>query len=283
MSVYHQGQMSRVSAVTLVVSDINKSLNFYAGILKLMPKSIANNEVDLSSDGITTLIKLIEVKGAKKPHHHLGLYHVALLLPSRKELGKTLAHLINEKYPLTGLSDHQVSEAIYLDDPDGNGIEIYADRPVVNGYDWHSYRSDQLTLPMDYRNVLLAGEGEPFTQLPTDTIIGHLHLHVDDLSKAKRFFTQGLGFSVMFDWGDSASFLATGHYHHHIGINTWNGKTATINSEHEIGIRNYTITLPDREKAVTIDRLSKLGYPIDSVNGIHTFDSNGTMVKLVFC
>jgi catechol 2,3-dioxygenase len=131
--------------------------------------------------------------------------------------------------------------------------------------------------------VLLAGEGEPFTQLPRDTIIGHLHLHVDDLSKAKRFFTQGLGFSVMFDWGDSASFLATGHYHHHIGINTWNGKTAPINGEHEVGIRNYTITLPDHEKAVTIDRLSKLGYPIDSANGIHTFDSNGTMVKLDFC
>lgn len=282
MSKYHQDDTIHINHVTLGVSNINEALAFYQDLLKFQVIHISESEVSLTADGVTPLINLVPIKGAKKPKRHLGLYHLALLVPSRKELGKMLSHLLDSHYPLSGLSDHQVSEAIYLDDPDGNGIEIYADRYREQGYDWHAYRSDQLTMPMDYRKVLLEGENEPLESLHPNTIVGHLHLHVANIKKTETFFNQMIGFKTMFHWGDSAAFLADGNYHHHLGINTWNGLGAKPIEPDEIGLKNYTVIIPLKHKQAIVAAIIARGQQLTDANSLMISDPNGTPIYIKF-
>ena len=151
-----------------------------------------------------------------------GLYHIAILVPSRLDLARSLRRLAETGTPLQGMSDHIVSEAVYLADPEGNGIEIYRDRPKE---DWYRNGEMQLdTLPMDVDGVLseLAKSDDPWQGLPSNTIMGHIHLHVASLSEAVKFYTEQLGMDLLFNIG-SAAFLSYDGYHHHVGINTWAG------------------------------------------------------------
>src|SRR5690606_11741669 len=138
-----------------------------------------------------------------------GLYHFALLLPSRKDLGKMLKHLIETGYPLQGASDHLVSEAVYLGDPDGNGIEIYADRPA-SAWTWHGDEVAMTTIAMDWAGVVAEAGDEPWTGLPAGTIMGHIHLHVSDLRSSEKFYTEGLGLEVVNRYGGMALFISAG-------------------------------------------------------------------------
>jgi catechol 2,3-dioxygenase len=150
-----------------------------------------------------------------------GLYHLAFLLPTREELGSVLRYLIQQRYPLQGLSDHGVSEAIYLADPEGNGIELYVDKPK---HEW-PYQLQQLAMvtePMKHQEILTLAR--PFQRFSNQVVLGHLHLHVSNLTEAVEYYQSLLHYDVIQYYGESAAFLSSGGYHHHLGLNTWGGQ-----------------------------------------------------------
>ncbi len=189
---------------------------------------------------------LVEVAGARPAYGHTGLYHFALLLPERADLARWLAHAGRDNVPLVGLSDHFVSEAIYLSDPDGHGIEIYWDRPREV---WEGQVFERMTtLPLDVGSLMAElpdPESEPFERLPDGTVMGHVHLKVASIPDTVAFYRDVLGFELMAQLGEQAAFLAAGGYHHHIGANTWESAGAPPPPEGSAALRHVTIVLPD--------------------------------------
>jgi catechol 2,3-dioxygenase len=210
-------------------------------------------EARLGAGGVE-LLRLTEIPGARPSTRETGLYHFALLLPDRPGLARWLAHAARERVPLTGLSDHRVSEAIYLNDPDLHGIEIYADRPREQ---WEGRVLELMTtLPLDAQGLL--GElddpgSEPFDGLPAGTTMGHVHLRVADIPETVAFYRDLLGFELMAQLGPMAAFLAAGGYHHHIGANTWESRGASPPPANAAALRSATIILPD---SAELDRLA---------------------------
>lgn len=213
---------SRVGGVRLQVGDLERSLGFYQGVLGFELRSSEGGRAVLGArGGASPLVELHERAGAAPvpPTGRLGLYHFAILLPDRASLGRFVAHLSGLGVR-AGASHHLVSEALYLNDPDGLGIEVYADLPRT---DWTS-RGRELQMdsrPLDLQDLLRAGGGETWQRLPPGTTIGHVHLHVGDLPRASRFYHDGLGLDRMVWSYPGALFLAAGGYHHHLGVNTW--------------------------------------------------------------
>ena len=279
MSKYHTKDIQYVKSVTLRVKDIVKMLDFYLNILKFTLIDKQDNRYFLGTSEKEVLLILEENTNARQRGRTTGLYHFAILLPSRVDLGIVLRHLIRIKYPLTGLSDHHVSEAIYLDDPEGNGIEIYHDRPseawiINNG------SVNMTTERMDYQSVLKDAEASPhFSELPMQTVMGHIHLHVNDLVKADRFFIDILGFAKVLEYRGSATFTSDQMYHHHIAYNTWNGRTNQNMKENDLGLIEYNINLPQERLSALLSRLksSNIEY-IHKQNTIRILDINNTNV-----
>jgi catechol 2,3-dioxygenase len=175
-----------------------------------------------------------------------GLYHLALLLPSRRDLAEALARLAQSRWPLTGASDHLVSEALYLNDPDGNGIEIYRDRPREE-WPHANGRIEMATLPLDLDGVLaeLGGDHAVPAEVPSGTTMGHVHLQVADLDAAEAFYSGVLGFDVTVRGYPGALFVSAGGYHHHLGLNTWHSAGAAAPADGSIGLRSFDVVLPD--------------------------------------
>jgi len=214
-----------VGPVALTVADLARSEDFYTGVLGFRAIERGDRALTLAAGGAVPLLRLVEQPGARpKPQRATGLYHFAILVPSRLDLARALRHLAEQRYPLTGASDHLVSEALYLDGPDGNGIEIYRDRPRD---EWpHANGQLQMAVdPLDVDGILgeLARDDRPWDGLAPQTRIGHIHLHVADLRAAEAFYSGVLGFDVMLRYGAGALFISAGGYHHHIGLNTWAG------------------------------------------------------------
>ncbi|HEX6309482.1 MAG TPA: VOC family protein, partial [Longimicrobiales bacterium] len=216
----------RLGRVRLQVSDLNRSLAFYEGLLGMRVIDGDRDGVRLGTiDGGEPLLELRP--GAKRQSSrrgHLGLYHFAVLLPDRAALGRLLAHLM-ESGVHPGAADHLVSEALYLQDPDDLGIELYRDRPRT---EWTA-RDRQLAMstdPLDARAVVAAADGAAWAGMPGGTVIGHLHLHVGDIAHARAFYHEALGFDVIVWSYPGALFMSAGGYHHHLGVNTWAGAHA---------------------------------------------------------
>jgi catechol 2,3-dioxygenase len=230
--------------VELSVSDLDRSIAYWQDAIGLRLLSRENGTAELGAD--TPLVRFVEEPGARPAQGFTGLFHVALLVPDRPSLGRFLAHVGRERIPLTGLSDHVVSEAIYLRDPDHHGIEVYADRPREQ---WEGQVSQRMTtIPLDTDSLLVeAGDGG-FDGLPDGTTVGHVHLCVRDVDETIGFYRDKLGMGLTAHLGDQAAFLSAGGYHHHLGGNTWETRGASPAPEGTARLLRFTIVLPDDDE-----------------------------------
>lgn len=232
---------AHIGEVSLTVTNLERSVAFYRDVLGFREVTRDDGVSRLGADA-RTLVELHENPQAiPKPRRSTGLYHFAILVPSRAALGRSLRRLFERRWPLTGASDHLVSEALYLNDPDGLGIEIYRDRPRG---EWPR-RDGQIAMatdPLDLQNVQdQPGADAAWTGLEAGTVIGHVHLHVPHLDTAEAFYCGRIGFEPMVRGYPGALFVAAGGYHHHLGLNTWTGIGAPPPPEHAVGLRSFTI------------------------------------------
>jgi catechol 2,3-dioxygenase len=273
---------TRMGAVHLIVSALEQSVEYYERQIGLKTLERAAAQVRLGT-GDRELLVLTEVPGARPAHGYTGLYHFALLLPERIDLARWLAHAARDRVRLVGLSDHFVSEAIYLSDPDGHGIEIYWDRPREG---WEGEVGSRLTtLPLDVDDLLgvLADPGsEPFSGLPAGTVMGHVHLRVAAIPEAIAFYRDVLGFALMAQLGAHAAFLSAGGYHHHVGANTWESTGAPPPPAGSAALRHSTIVLPDyAERERVLARVEASGLPTDdAAAGPAVVDPSGNSLVL---
>jgi catechol 2,3-dioxygenase len=272
-----------IGAVALTVSNLARSRNFYERAIGLTAADRDDGSVALSAGGPPLVYLRGDPSAPPLDRHATGLYHQAILVPSRHELARALLRLAHANWPLDGASDHLVSEAVYLSDPDGNGIEIYRDRPRT---DWpHSNGQLQMaTIPLDLDGVLgeLAGEATVPDQVAPGTKIGHVHLQVSDLAAAEAFYNGVLGFDVVVRGYPGALFVSAGGYHHHLGLNTWHSAGAAPPEAGSIGLRSYDLILPDsRELATVLRRIEAAGIPVEvSDGGTLVRDPSGNAVLL---
>ena len=245
-------EKTHLGYVHLTVTDLERSTTWYQEALGFQIHRQEGDTAYLGA-GREDLLVLTGNPQARKVAHTTGLYHFAILVPSRLALAQSLQNMIDTETRIGGWSDHLVSEAIYLDDPDGNGIEIYRDRPR----DTWNYDNDHVRMavdPFDARGVLneLKPERPPWNGLEPETVLGHMHVHVAHLAEAEAFYRDVLGFGMMAHLMGSASFVSAGGYHHHIGMNTWAGVGVPPAPEDAVGLRYFTIHLPEASEC---DRL----------------------------
>jgi catechol 2,3-dioxygenase len=235
-----------MGTVRLTVSDLARSRAFYEEAIGLRASDLQDGTVALGVPGERPVVELRGDNSASTlDRRATGLYHLAILLPSRLDLGFALARLANARWPLDGASDHLVSEALYLSDPDGNGIEIYRDRPREEWL-WVDGQLAMSTLPLDLQGVLDEIEGARAVPplAPSATRIGHVHLQVSDLAEAEEFYSGVLGFEVTVRGYPGALFVSAGGYHHHLGLNTWHSRGAAPPPDGAVGLRSLEIVLP---------------------------------------
>jgi catechol 2,3-dioxygenase len=229
---------AHIGQVSLTVRDLDESLSFYRDILGFEELAPAQ----LGPPGGRVLIELHEQKDAvARPGRSSGLYHFAILVPSRAALGRSLRRLAETRWPISGAADHLVSEALYLDDPDGLGIEIYRDRPK-DSWRMNGGELAMATDPLDVQAVHdQPGAETPWNGLESGTVIGHVHLHVPHLDAAEAFYCGRIGFEPIVRRYPGALFVSAGGYHHHLGLNTWSGVGAPPSPENAVGLRSFTI------------------------------------------
>ncbi|NGP46697.1 VOC family protein [Bacillaceae bacterium SIJ1] len=277
---FHREPVTNVSQVNLKIQDLERSIAFYTEVIGLNVLEQTSTSAILSADGKTALVTIKQLdQVTPKQRRTTGLYHFALLLPKRADLANIVQHF-RENGVQFGSSDHLVSEALYLSDPDGNGIEIYADRDPS---EWH-WREGEVAMsvdPLDFSGLLSAATHQ-WKGLPAKTVMGHVHLHVADLNKAEAFYTKGLGFEVVSRIGTQALFISDGKYHHHIGLNTWNGVGAPSSPQNSVGLDHFTIIMPTEEqKNAARTRLKEMGAQIIEEQGaVIATDPSGNRMSL---
>jgi len=276
-------ERTRIGTVCLQVADLDRSLDYYGRMLGFEVRSHDSGHAALGAQGGDhALIELMERHGAQPVPRGglLGLYHFAILLPDRAALGRFASHLATLGIH-AGSADHAVSEAIYLSDPDGLGIEVYADRPRAA---WRIDSTRQLfmtTAPLDVRGVIAAAGGALWTGMPPGTTIGHVHLHVGDLAAAEAFYHRGLGFDKVVWSYPGALFLSAGGYHHHLGTNTWSAGPPA--DERYARLLSWDLVLPGRADAEAAARsLAAAGHaPTMAAEAWTVADQWGTPLRIV--
>jgi catechol 2,3-dioxygenase len=238
---------SSVGAVHLTVAELDRSLEFYERALGLRTLERDGTRASLGAGGVPLLV-LDEEPGARPADGYTGLFHFALLVPGRVDLARWLAHAVREGVPLTGASDHFVSEAVYLRDPDRHGIEVYRDRPREH---WEGQVGRMGTWPLDADDLLRELEDprtEPFDGLAAGTTMGHVHLRAAEIPGTVAFYRDVLGFELMAEYGAQAAFLAAGGYHHHVGANVWESRGAPPAPPGTARLLHATVVLPDADE-----------------------------------
>jgi catechol 2,3-dioxygenase len=240
-----------MGAVHLTVADLERSIAYYENEIGLRVHAREGETARLGTG--EDLLVLTEEAGALPADGYSGLFHFALLVPTRPDLARWLAHAARERVQLAGLSDHYVSEAIYLSDPDHHGIEIYADRPREL---WEGQVMERMTtLPLDTNDLIAELDdpaAEPFVGLAEGTTMGHVHLSVADAEQSEAFY-RDLGFDLMARYGGEAVFLSSGGYHHHLGANTWQSRGAPYAPEGRARLTRVEILVPGATEAELVD------------------------------
>jgi len=256
---------TEIGTVRLAVRDINLIKNFYHDVIGLTIIAEGKEFVDLGV-GEKLLVKLVAKPGGISYSNSAGLFHLAILLPSRAELGAWLKHFLQLGYRLDGVGDHLVSEALYLSDPEGNGIEMYRDRPRET-WQYHNGQIRMDTLAVDLESLLTEASAGPFEGLPEGTQMGHIHLQVNNVAKTAAFYSDVLGFDLVAQM-PGAGFLSAGGYHHHIGMNTWRSRGGGFAPENALGLIDYTVLLPTASSRESLlNRLAENQIDFKGQNG----------------
>ena len=271
-----------MGAVRLTVGDLDGMRDFYRDAIGLSELDRADGVVRLGTSGEALVELAGDPDAPARAHGTSGLFHLAILVPTRADLARALQRVAEAGWRLSGASDHLVSEALYLSDPEGNGIEIYRDRPR----DEWPVRDGALqmdTLPLDLDGVL--GElrrEDAEAAMPAGTLIGHVHLNVGDLTAAEAFYSGALGFDVTVRGYPGALFVSAGGYHHHLGLNTWAGESAPPPPSGSRGLRQFEIVLPNADQlAAEEDRLTEAGFePAREDDRVRVTDPSGNDLVL---
>jgi len=270
----------RLGEVHLTVRDLDRAVAWYQNSLGLR---VHRHEADVAElgDGNETTVVLHEDPQALPAGRHAGLYHYALLYPSREELARAVLRIAATRTPVDGASDHETHEAIYLPDADGNGIELAADRPREQWPDHLGYAGGPK--PLDVDNLMATVAGEDVTpQVGPGLRMGHVHLHVGDIDEGLRFYRDAIGFDEKAQIADSAAFVSAGGYHHHLGFNTWRGRGVPGAPPHRAGLIRWTVQLPADDLAPLRERLESADADVEDFgDGFLARDPWGTAVAFV--
>lgn len=258
----------KLGKVVLNVADLEKMSAFYEEMMGMDVLEKQNDSVTLGvAESKEALVELVNVQPGRRKAT-TGLFHLAVLLPSRSDLGEFLYHLLVKRFNVQGASDHGYSEAIYFNDPEGNGIEVYADKPQSEWDIREDGRIEGITIAMDAEGVI-GSVKKAFEGLPAGTIMGHVHLTVRDVIEAKNFYEGVLGLGLKSEYFGQANFYASGDYHHHIGSNSWAGKQLPPAEENQLGLAYFTWELPNQaEKEALLGRLNEQNWEYQEANGI---------------
>ena len=261
---YRLPDSTHIGRVRLQIASLERSIAFYESVIGFRVLRRMNSMAQLGAqDDDQVLIELHEKPGVRPAARRglIGLYHYAILLPDRAALGRFVQHLA-ELGTRAGMSDHFVSEAIYLSDPDGLGIEVYADRPR-SAWRVDDRQLAMTTVPLDVQDLVRAAAGRPWTGAPAGTRIGHVHLYVRDIDQAAAFYHDALGLDKVVWNYPGALFLSAGGYHHHLGTNTWAAE-APLASEADARLLDWELVLPDdAEITATVESLRSYGFGVD--------------------
>jgi catechol 2,3-dioxygenase len=267
MTTYTIDPATTVGKVVLGVANLDKMVRFYEQVMGLDLLEHGPDSAELGVDN-KPIVRLESRPNGQQYPNATGLYHLAILLPTRADLGQWLRHFVQSQgRMIDGASDHLVSEALYQRDPEGNGLEIYRDRPRDK---WNYQEDGRIVmggLALDLPALAADGHQEPFSKMPSGTTLGHVHLQVSDVPQTLWFYNEVLGFENMISF-DTAAFMAAGGYHHHLGANIWHSKGAAPPPEGSLGLLYYTIVLPDTAVRQTLlTRLEAHNIPVESING----------------
>jgi catechol 2,3-dioxygenase len=283
---FHIAESMRVGYVQLRVRDLERSLSFYLDVLGFKLVSGGSHTATLSANGRGPgLIVLTERKDAPaRPPRATGLYHVAIRVPGRRALAQMIAHLDETNWTVEGFADHDVSEAVYLSDPDGNGIEVYCDRPR-DEWPLRNGQVEMVTMALDVERVMreLAEWPAPWEGIDPLAEIGHIHLRVSSLETAEAFYRGVLGLHVTQRDMVGALFMAAGGYHHHVGVNTWSSEGGVRPPADAVGLISFSLVLPDAAAVRAIgERLAAAGSPahVDEDGNLRAADPDGNFIEL---
>jgi catechol 2,3-dioxygenase len=270
---------TRLGAIRLRAGDAGLLRDFYERVIGLRGRAASNGVTALGAGGVP-LVELVSAPDAPaRPPATTGLFHLALLVPTRADLSRALRRVFEAGWHLSGASDHLVSEALYLSDPEGNGIELYRDRPRE---EWPRQGDEvaMATLPLDLESLLAEPGGDADAPaMPEGTVLGHVHLQVSDLDAASAFWVGALGLDVMASLYPGALFVSAGGYHHHVGLNTWGGVGAPRPPAGARGLDRFELVLPDTpSETAARDRLAAVGEVRDEDGEALVEDPSGNAV-----
>ena len=269
----------RIGRVALTVHDLDHVGAFYQEAIGLQRIAGDSNSLQLGAGG-AVLLELRRDPGAPRGStREAGLFHTAVLLPSRADLGRWLTHAAKTRLPIQGASDHLVSEAVYLADPEGNGIEVYADRPRAE-WRWAEGAIVMATEELDVQGLMAAGGGEAWRGAPAGATIGHVHLQVGAIPAADAFYGALLGFDLMCRY-PGASFLGSGGYHHHFGANIWNSRGARMRPERATGLAEVEIVAADADVLAAVRARAERAAMAPAPGRLALRDPWGTKIAVV--
>ncbi|MBP3953608.1 VOC family protein [Bacillus suaedae] len=282
IETYTGAMEPRLGYVELQVSNLEQSLTFYQELIGFRVLEKGENTAKLTTDGVVPQLLLREEEDfVERPFRSTGLYHFAIVVPTRQDLALSLMNLVKSGYPLQGASDHQYSEAVYLADPDNNGIELYVDRDSAQ---WESDGHGGYvggTSALDADNLFAEIKENTWNGLPSGTRLGHMHLQVSDIEESETFYVEALGLNIVAK-DTHMLFVSKDAYHHHIGMNIWSGKDLPAPPKHALGLKYFTLHFTEDEYDYAKRNLNRLGFKYSEDNKeMSVEDPSGNTIKII--